>query len=186
MITPDVTKVIFLDIDGVLNSWGSKSHCGIFTGIDRDKTRRLAKIVNETGASIVLSSSWRHDWIPDHKYREHIDIYTAPYVGKYLKNHLWKKGGLTAIDKISRIGEFDTYRDQEILKYLADHPHIKYYVILDDAPFLFDLTNPAIVNHIVLTDDKEGLTDKEAETAIQILSSEGGISDGSRYSSLYC
>ena len=185
MITSDVTKVIFLDIDGVLNCRNSKSRCGMYTGIDRDKTRRLAKIVNETGASIVLSSSWRHVWIPDYKYKENIDIYTDSYAGKYLKNHLKKKGGLVAVDKTSQMHKFDTYRNQEILKYLTDHPHIKYYVILDDASFLFDLTNPAIVNHIVLTDDKEGLTDKDADTAIQILNSEGGISDGSRYSYIY-
>ena len=49
-------KAIFLDIDGVLNCNGvngkgrSKSRCGAFLGIDKDKTQRLAKIVRETNA----------------------------------------------------------------------------------------------------------------------------------------
>lgn len=52
-------KVIFLDIDGVLNCVTSKSYCGMYVGVDADKIRRLARIVEETGAKIVLSSDWR-------------------------------------------------------------------------------------------------------------------------------
>ena len=73
-------KVIFLDIDGVLNGWDlseyvkyniwniihfkkikdfirSLSH---YTDIDKKRVRRLGKICNKTGAQVVLSSSWRN------------------------------------------------------------------------------------------------------------------------------
>lgn len=51
-------KVIFLDIDGVLNDqmW---LHLFMDTEIDKTRVARLAEIVKATGAVIVLSSSWR-------------------------------------------------------------------------------------------------------------------------------
>ena len=70
-------KVIFLDIDGVLN--GNSYFTGALVklkmrklfrfiekkfnrdlyGVHKDKVRRLAKIVHKTGAKVVMSSSWR-------------------------------------------------------------------------------------------------------------------------------
>lgn len=50
-------KVIFLDIDGVLN----QDNCG--AKIEEQFVRRLAHIVEETGAEIVLSSSWRGAYV---------------------------------------------------------------------------------------------------------------------------
>lgn len=51
-------KVIFLDVDGVLNDqmW---LHLFMDTEIDKVRVARLAEIVKATGAVIVLSSSWR-------------------------------------------------------------------------------------------------------------------------------
>lgn len=53
-------KIIFLDIDGVLNTQETlrKSHNGII-GIDPYKVLLLDRIVQATGAEVVLSSSWR-------------------------------------------------------------------------------------------------------------------------------
>ena len=60
-------KVIFLDIDGVLNSFQTFREIYYeheLTGfrrvaIDIDKVKLLKEIVDNTGALIVLSSSWR-------------------------------------------------------------------------------------------------------------------------------
>ena len=60
-------KVIFLDIDGVLNCRSSKSRCGCYIGIDNDKVKRLRQIVEATGAEIVLCSSWKKWWLPANK-----------------------------------------------------------------------------------------------------------------------
>ena len=51
-------KVIFLDVDGVLNDqmWLRLYENG---EIDKERVARLAEIVKATGAVIVLSSSWR-------------------------------------------------------------------------------------------------------------------------------
>lgn len=64
MIGPNDYRVIFLDIDGVLNSreWFAKR--GSFDGreldqIDPDAVARVQRIVDATDARIVVSSTWR-------------------------------------------------------------------------------------------------------------------------------
>lgn len=159
-------KVIFLDIDGVLNCRTSKSYChddicGVITGIDSDKVRRLAKIVEATGAEIVLSSDWKDGWS---KY------YTSskPSHAKYLDNHLYKKGRLTIKDKTPNTSNGSWYRGDEILTYLRSHQDITDYVILDDT-FFEDFSTKEIEEHLVLTGYKVGLTDADVEKAIRIL-----------------
>ncbi len=52
-------KLIFLDIDGVLNSHKALAANGINT-INRDLMDRFNRIVAETGAHVVISSAWRY------------------------------------------------------------------------------------------------------------------------------
>lgn len=55
-------KIIFLDIDGVLNSldWSEKQkYCERYSEINPEKVKLLKEIVERTGAEIVLSSTWR-------------------------------------------------------------------------------------------------------------------------------
>lgn len=53
-------KVIFLDMDGVLNNAYHLNN----RYIEKDKFEQLQRIVKETGAKVVLSTSWREfpDW----------------------------------------------------------------------------------------------------------------------------
>lgn len=55
-----LTKFIFLDVDGVLNS---KPYCER-TGreLNPENVRQLKEIVDATGARIVLSSTWKQIW----------------------------------------------------------------------------------------------------------------------------
>lgn len=159
-------KVIFLDIDGVLNCSTSKSRCiddvcGVIHGIDSDKVKRLAKIVEATGAQIVLSSDWKDGWS---KY------YTSqkPSHAKYLDNHLYKKGKLTIKDKTPNTHKGSWFRGSEILAYLRMHQDIENYVILDDT-FFDDFANKEIEEHLVLTNREVGLTDGDVNDAIKIL-----------------
>ena len=59
-----MTKVIFLDIDGVLNSnfWNDTHQREISNGtlIDSEKIRLLGELVRHTGAGIVLHSGWKY------------------------------------------------------------------------------------------------------------------------------
>ena len=56
-------NIIFLDIDGVLNSnfWNVDHQKEISDGkyIDTEKVKLLAKLVNRSDASIILHSGWR-------------------------------------------------------------------------------------------------------------------------------
>lgn len=159
-------RVIFLDIDGVLNCATSKSYChddlcGIVHGIDSDKVKRLAKIVEATGAQIVLSSDWKDGWS---KY------YTSqkPSHAKYLDNHLYKKGKLTIKDKTPNTNKGSWFRGEEILTYLRTHRDIDNYVIIDDT-FFDDFAYKEIEKHLVLTDKNVGMSDDDVEDAIKIL-----------------
>ena len=75
-------KIVFLDIDGVLNCEGSRSRCAGYRGIDDKKVENLAKIVKATGAEIVLISTWKEDWRKTDKARQGM---MANYLDKKLK-----------------------------------------------------------------------------------------------------
>lgn len=158
-------KAIFLDVDGVLNCTTSKSFChddicGVITGIDSDKVKRLAEIVKATGAKIILSSDWKDGWEKYYRNRK-------PSHAKYLDNHLKKKGNLIISDKTPNTHN-GYWRGEEILTYLRLHPDITDYVILDDT-FFEDFSIKEIEEHLVLTNYKLGLTDGDVEKAIKIL-----------------
>nr|WP_263429393.1 HAD domain-containing protein [Nannocystis pusilla] len=55
-------KVIFLDIDGVMNNLGTRAEpqrSGVVAWLDPDNVAVLNQIVRATGAVVVVSSSWR-------------------------------------------------------------------------------------------------------------------------------
>jgi hypothetical protein len=51
--------VIFLDIDGVLNREQTTERIGEYVGLDEDLVRRFLRVVRQTGADVVLTSTWR-------------------------------------------------------------------------------------------------------------------------------
>ena len=161
--------VIFLDIDGVLNCETSKSYVTtedgqVFTGIDKDKVKRLASIVAATGADIVLSSSWKNGWYTSDGFL--FGSTTLSNHAKYLRNHLYKKGKLFIRDKTP-----NSYkgRGREITFWLKTHPETKAWVILDDEEWHDFYEYDEIMRHWVKTDYDVGLTDDDATAAIQIL-----------------
>jgi hypothetical protein len=54
-------KVIFLDIDGVLNTTSSRKPSKDAKVIEPALLRRFRSLVADTGALTVLSSTWRHE-----------------------------------------------------------------------------------------------------------------------------
>lgn len=112
-------KVIFLDIDGVLNSdeYFDKIEKlniqGIQSEIDVEKIKLLKRALDETGAKVVLSSSWRYTRKVQNlkELLANFEIYTesTPYIhGK---------------------------RGLEIKQWLLDNPEVEDFVILDDEIF---------------------------------------------------
>lgn len=115
----DKYKIIFLDIDGVLNcATTTQRHHGLF-GMDPGMIELLGDIVEKTGADIVLTSTWRlvSDW------RETIKLCGL---------------ALTVIDRTPHMpappGKGIEYceRGKEIAAWLKDNQPIEKYVILDD------------------------------------------------------
>ena len=160
-------KIIFLDIDGVLNliPQGHDEFGGIFHS---HFVNNLKRVIDETGAKIVISSTWRHDglqrmkdmWEKRNLPGDVIDI--TPDC-----NVLFKEGSFNFLDEIDR--------GHEIEYWLVKHPEVKNYVILDDdndflpnqrGNFVRTANN---VNHPDCVDIGYGLTNECANLAIKIL-----------------
>jgi hypothetical protein len=102
-------RVIFLDIDGVLNCDRTPNPRKFPYIVDKRLLARLKKLLRRTRAKVVLSSSWRLD---------PVGVLAAKY---------W---GVPFIDTLPDLPE-KTRRD-EVLSWLAAHPEVTRYAILDD------------------------------------------------------
>ena len=149
-------KMVFLDIDGVLNSWRyDQVRMSLQDNIDETRLPLLYRIVSSTSAKIVLTSSWR-------KHRER-DFNKADSIGQHL-NELFEKYGLAIFDKI--IESSDNNRTDEIRDWLANNS-VEQFVIVDDIAFGWDELEP----HLVRTNYRigRGLHDSHVSQAISIL-----------------
>lgn len=161
-------KVLFLDIDGVLNSNSQiKIHQMEISNkvlIDEKKVDLLLKIVNITNAKIVLHSGWKY-WFDNHmKPLKHEAIELITIFDKYgLK--IYDKTPDWATDEIKRSKKFSLVKASEILSWLEDHREVTSYVVLDDL----DLHNDIISHNQVKTDSKIGLSEENVIQAIDKL-----------------
>lgn len=171
-------KVIFLDIDGVLNTsetfkrrrkeyektkvWNIE--------IDLDRIARLKYIINMTGAKIVLSSAWRLSLI-----RKNGDFLTYSNEAKQFLDIL-KSFGLSIYDKTSNINQKRCLEIKEWLK----GKNIESFIIIDDETSdLMEFCNKELIKTSFLKDgvmlenmdDCAGLCDEHVDKAIAILNS---------------
>ena len=153
-------KVVFLDIDGVLNEEKSRSRCVGYKGVDDKKAENLALIVRATGAKIVLISTWKDGWRKTDKAHQGM---MANYLDKKLK-----KQGITVFDKTKDMTEGEYLsRGEGILEFLQRHK-TESYVILDDYQFDYDACGLTAC-HIKTDAYDGGLTSALSEKAIKIL-----------------
>ena len=155
-------KVIFLDVDGVLNYSGCKVKCGKAWGIQPEKVALLKQIVDATDAKIVLSSTWRLGYNKDHKRYENF----ATHLNKALDRE-----GLKIFDVTSDCGN-GYRRGTEIrmwmMKAKQDGYNVRKYVILDDESF-YDFAEHRLRSRFVHTNIDTGLTEKDVRKAISVL-----------------
>lgn len=170
-------RVIFLDIDGVLNAdcdFGGKSKPNPYVssddgnrycGICRTHVKLLKKIVDRTDAKIVLTSSWKND------YNDYIRHGYFNRVGKYLYNKL-RALGLSIYDTTIKY-DFSggKNRGYEISQWLEDHPDVDRWVVLDDEKFS-DYDFLKITPNLILTDSEYGLWKLPALQAVYKLTGE--------------
>lgn len=165
-------RIIFLDIDGVLNteSWymqmtkeTPKDKFGY--AFDPQAVANLRKIVEETGADIVISSSWK-------------------CMGLSQMEDMWKDRNLpgkiigvtpnSVSDELLIDADIDSMelfhiRGEEIMEWLKKHgKHSSRYAIIDDM----DNMLPEQQSHFVQTNPEMGITEADAEKAIAILNKE--------------
>lgn len=169
------TKIIFLDIDGVLNCTSSTSKCTLIeerreiTGIDSDKLKRLKRIVAGTGAIIVLISSWKIGW---KRFDKEHQWSHAKYMDKK-----FDKYGMRIYDKTYE--KYENKRGTGIKNWLKEHfaedEHPIWIILDDDADKVFDY-DMDMLSHLIQTKESKGLTDKDVDLAIELLK---GDSDGS-------
>ncbi len=158
-------KVIFLDVDGVLNSHSTKDRCMCYIGIEDKKVALLKEIVDATKASIVLVSSWKTNWTNNICFKESQDELAV-----YLDQKLAKQG-LSIKDKTIDGSQY--YRGKGILRYIEMQKEIgidiKKFVILDDE--MFDYLETKMTKYLVQTSfEQNGLEEKHVRKAIEKLS----------------
>lgn len=149
-------KVIFLDIDGVINVkyYGHDNYGSYFNHL---QVNNLRYIIENTGAKIVISSSWKFSglnvmksmWEDRKLPGEVIDI--TPFEADLINT-----GKFQFYDEVSRGDEIqwwiDTYKPEN-------------YVIIDDVEDFLE----GQLNNFVKTKENVGLTKQLAEEAIKIL-----------------
>jgi hypothetical protein len=185
-------NVIFLDVDGVLNSarFGRKledrhralgheeparpkreTTCTCFkleNQIDPDAVARLNRLVAATAAKIVVSSSWRK-------------LFDPPELHRILSGHgllaevigetpdAWDEGVRTAMKTVyGHVADW-LFRGHEIDYWLrCTGRGVEKFVILDDCADM-----AMHVSRLVQTDPEEGLLDDHVELALRVMSWDG-------------
>lgn len=164
-------KVLFLDMDGVLNNVLYAQHVAKKYGgwespltvantyLDPKNVAALKRVVETTHCKLVISSTWR----------------TSHSLAEF--QNLFLELGFPADCVVGMTPEFSfrpsrlfdmppaTARGSEVKMYLDENPHIERYAIVDDiSQFLSEQSDA-----FVFTDDNAGLTEADADELIAIL-----------------
>lgn len=136
-------KVVFLDIDGVLNTHKTNALFGPTVCVHKDAATRLDPLgvkffnmLHQLGIKIVLSSTWRLG--------RDVPVMT-------------EKTGIPIYDKTCSWPFKDSVRGDEIKIWLDAHPEVTHYCIVDDDS---DMLEEQKANFIK-TQYEEGLTYKD-------------------------
>lgn len=132
-------KVLFLDVDGVLNSVNNLS----YLAISKPMLRRLRRVIEATKCEVVLSSTWRK--LPDTRIA-------------------FKKKTLINVFDYTPCHN-DGFRGGEIKAWLEEYPKVTRYAIVDDDGDMLPEQLPFFVQTSVQT----GLLDHHADKLIEIL-----------------
>jgi hypothetical protein len=133
-------KIIFLDIDGVLNCKRTPNPRKFPFIVDATLLKRLERLLDQTGAKVVLSSNWRYD---------PAGLFSAKYYG------------IPFIDTTPDLpGE---PRCEAILEWLRHRQDVERFIVIDDEDDELDplpLFQPS---------RREGLTDEMVKKAADYL-----------------
>lgn len=161
-----MTKLIFLDVDGVLNNevWAAEMwddyNIKVYNHniLYQPSLVQLRRIINATGATIVLSSSWRR----------------FPVARKDLV-HWLEMYDMTIDSDTPILGYRACCRGDAISAWFEQHPGTYRYIILDDENDMGEH-----MSHLFQTNYLYGLTEKDANMCIDYLNSEGDTVEQSK------
>ena len=152
-------RVIFLDFDGVLNSWqwAKRTNQSGLLGIDPEAVSRVREIVERTGCLIVVSSTWRlsrsvealREVFASKGYPEPV-----PIIGK------------TRADVSYPEPARENKRGCEIQAWLDEHHEVTTICILDD-----DHDMAHLLPYLVSTSMEDGIQPRHVEAAVRMLES---------------
>ena len=149
-------KIIFLDFDGVINSFGGDWQGG-FEELDRKCIENLNILIERVSdIKIVISSTWRIL-----RSLDKLKSIMAKWGFKYPE---------LVIDKTPRLAGEE--RGREIFGWFTrnnkfPNPIIDNFIILDD-----DSDMEPFMNHLIQTDTDKGLTIEDVNKAVQFLNGE--------------
>lgn len=149
-------KVIFLDVDGVLNSkdWLENNRVKTENSVNPGKVKLLAEIVKNTNTTVVLSSTWRY--IPEHP------------MFSYLVDTL----GQNRIKIHSFTPKLDGDRPKEIKEWIEKQTEEVQFISIEDDFSEEDYRKYGIEDRLVKTSyygEYGGLQRNHVEQAIQLL-----------------
>jgi|GEM_PF-4160897 hypothetical protein len=152
-------KIVFLDMDGVLVHHRCKHRMSesFITDGDLSCVERLKRILRETGAKIVLHSTWAYvdsrDYLLD--WFQQYGIYEKDFAPDWI---------CTSTDKSKRD------KPEAIDTWLKNHRDIDKYIILEDEQ-LYGLTDPRRGKVILIVSGwiRGGIQDVHADAAIKCL-----------------
>jgi hypothetical protein len=158
-------KVLFLDVDGVLNS----QRLGTPDGMRPWCVTQLARIVKESGCKIVVSSTWRAGGIGE----------TSDF------HRCLLEASVPGDDTIQRVligitpdlvGNGEGARGDEIAAWLGEHPDVESFVILDDDTDMGELGG-----RLVRTDAnaEHPLDDERAAEVLRLFADPKAMADNS-------
>jgi len=166
-------KIVFLDIDGVMTSFGDTpgsyiTHGEAGYGISPSCFNRLKKLLEDEDAKVIISSNWRKFdddgprsfWISSYGRIQNPLPKLRAMLGDLLAGELPKVRHMVKSNVLSRWMEDNN----------VNETNTKFVVFDDDPDEGFQMTEDFnIKNHFIMTKLEMGLTDDDVKRAKEIL-----------------
>lgn len=152
-----MTKILFLDVDGVLNTDRLLTvEAGTYALCD-ERIAMLNAMLEAVGAKVVLSSSWRRS-------KDHVAFLEEHNALKH-KHEDWCTGEEPCRDLDTGV-YLPNERGREVKEWLSRHPEVTQYAIVDDLEMFL----PEQMRYFVRTSPSFGLGKKHVRILTRLLS----------------